>query len=326
MEIQVLDPARVDEFVAVFRAAHDVDHPQDPAYALRHEALRILNPTPDEPITHFMVLEAGRIVAGAHLRVPELDNTHSVFVEIIVDPDARRRGIARELWDFLTARALGLGRKLVLFETAIGGAGEAFGRSINGEVGILDARRRLVVDTANLAVAAELKAEALTHADGYELVSYVGSTPEQWIDGVAYLVGRMSTDAPMDGLDWQAEAYDANRIRMQEAATVRQELTVFSTIAVHTATGTVAGFTNIGRAVDDGTNVHQWNTIVDPDHRGHRLGTLIKIANLEQARQREPGIGAVWTWNAVSNDPMIRVNEAMGFRLWDHWGEWQVRL
>ncbi len=92
MEIQVLDPERVEEYVAVFHAAHDVDYPQDPPYCPQHEALRVLHPTADEPITHFMVEAGGRIVAGARMTVPELDNTDSVFVEITVHPDARRCG------------------------------------------------------------------------------------------------------------------------------------------------------------------------------------------------------------------------------------------
>ncbi len=230
------------------------------------------------------------------------------------------------MWAFLTDQALGLGRKLVFFETAMGGVGEAFARSIDGELGLLDARRRLVVDEATLALAAQLGADARTHAGGYELVSYVGATPERWLDGVAYLNGRMSTDAPLDDLDWKPEAYDAARIRMREEAAALQQLTLFSTLAVHSATGTVAGFTHIGMAVDDRTNANQWNTIVDPEHRGHRLGMLIKVANLVQALRHEPDLGAVWTWNAVSNDPMIAVNEAMGFRFFDHWAEWQARL
>jgi GNAT superfamily N-acetyltransferase len=281
---------------------------------------------PDEPVTHFLVLEAGRIVAAAGFTVPELDNTDSVFVEITVHPDARRCGIARQVWAFLTDRALGLGRKLVYFDTALGGGAEAFARAIDGELGILDARRRLVVDQPNRVLAAELGAEARTHADGYELVSYVGATPERWLDDVAYLTGRMSTDAPLDELDWKPEAYDAERIRVREAAAELQQLTMFTTLAVHTATGTIAGYTHIGVAVDDRATAHQWNTIVEPEHRGHRLGMLIKVANLEQALRHEPGVASVWTWNAVSNGPMIAVNEAMGFRLWDHWGEWQARL
>ncbi|HUR72718.1 MAG TPA: GNAT family N-acetyltransferase [Sporichthya sp.] len=326
MEITVLDPARVDEYVAVFQAAHDVDHPQDPPYCPRFQTLRVLHPTADEPITHFAVLDGGRMVAGAGLTVPDLDNHDSVWIEITVQPEFRRRGIARDLWDFLTGRALDLGRKLVFFETAMGGPAEAFARSIGGELGLLDARRRLVVDEANRELAAKLGVEARTHADGYELISYVGSTPERWIDGVAYLNGRMSTDAPLDDLDWKPEVYDAARIRTREAAAELQQLTMFTTLAVHSATGTVAGFTHIGMAIDDRINANQWNTIVDPDHRGHRLGTLIKVANLEQALRHEPGIEAVWTWNAVSNDPMIAVNEAMGFRFFDHWAEWQARL
>ena len=50
-----------------------------------------------------------------------------------------------------------------------------------------------------------------------------------------------------------------------------------------------------------------------PEHRGHRLGALLKVANLRQAVQHEPQLEAVHTWNADSNAPMLAVNVAMGF-------------
>lgn len=52
------------------------------------------------------------------------------------------------MWAHLRGLALEADRKLVLFETAMGGAGEAFTRSFDAELGILDAQRRLVVDEA----------------------------------------------------------------------------------------------------------------------------------------------------------------------------------
>ena len=71
---------------------------------------------------------------------------------------------------------------------------------------------------------------------------------------------------------------------------------------------------------------HQWITIVDPDHRGRRLGTVVKLENLAQARREEPRLAAVDTWNADSNRHMIGINETMGFRAVDSWVNWQAEI
>ena len=62
------------------------------------------------------------------------------------------------------------------------------------------------------------------------------------------------------------------------------------------------------------------------DHRGHRLGMLIKAANLRLLRAESPRTRWLNTWNATSNTYMISINEALGFRPVDSWGEWQREL
>jgi hypothetical protein len=43
--------------------------------------------------------------------------------------------------------------------------------------------------------------------------------------------------------------------------------------------------------------------------------SLLKIANARIVAERSPATKRMLTWNAVENDPMIRVKEAMGFEL-----------
>ena len=66
-------------------------------------------------------------------------------------------------------------------------------------------------------------------------------------------------------------------------------------------------------ARDVRTVAWQWQTIVLPEHRGHRLGMLVKVANLDHLRAHEPAVTVIHTGNADSNAPMLRVNVAMGF-------------
>ena len=62
------------------------------------------------------------------------------------------------------------------------------------------------------------------------------------------------------------------------------------------------------------------------EHRGHRLGPLMKIADLLWLHEREPHIDRIITWNATSNAHMPPINEAMGFTLFDEWKQWKPAL
>lgn len=62
------------------------------------------------------------------------------------------------------------------------------------------------------------------------------------------------------------------------------------------------------------------------DHRGHRLGLLLKIDMLRWLREVEPQVRTVDTGNAVSNAHMIGVNQRLGYEVLARTVEWQRRL
>jgi GNAT superfamily N-acetyltransferase len=334
MRIERLDPAdavtypcgRVGGVVAIWRAAHEADLARDPMFCPSWEFGRIHHPLPGEITEHWFAVDGDELVGIVETTLPLLDNLGTAFISVTVAPGARRRGFGRALYGAAADRARAQGRKLAMFESQMGGAGEAFARSLGSDLGIHSARRRLVVDAAVLRLADELDAAATPHAGGYEIRTYRGDVPDAYVADLSYLTGRMSTDAPLDDLALEPVPYDTERLRGEEKVFNARGRRLYTAVAVQAETGRVVGYTNAALTPEDPTHAWQWDTIVDPDHRGHRLGTLIKTANLRFLLEHEPLLATIMTWNAVSNGPMIAVNEAMGFRLWDHWGEWQVEL
>jgi hypothetical protein len=71
---------------------------------------------------------------------------------------------------------------------------------------------------------------------------------------------------------------------------------------------------------------YQWDTIVSREHRGHRLGLLVKLANLRLLREVSPKTRYLNTWNADDNAPMVAVNDALGYRPVEVTQEWQLEL
>ena len=58
---------------------------------------------------------------------------------------------------------------------------------------------------------------------------------------------------------------------------------------------------------------YQLITVVTREHRGHRLGLLLKVAMLELLATTEPRLERISTWNAESNAHMVAVNDALGY-------------
>ncbi|GAA1964965.1 GNAT family N-acetyltransferase [Microbacterium deminutum] len=172
----------------------------------------------------------------------------------------------------------------------------------------------------------DLTADARSAAGAYRTISWEAPTPEEHLDGFAWMKSRMSTDAPAGGVDVPEQAWDAERVRRLDAKRVEGGYRVFVTAAQHRASGQLAAFTELVVDADRPLSANQDDTLVLKAHRGHRLGMLLKGENLLRMREAIPEVAAIDTYNAEENRPMLSINEAMGFVPVMYAGEWQKRL
>jgi hypothetical protein len=93
--------------------------------------------------------------------------------------------------------------------------------------------------------------------------------------------------------------------------------------AVCRATGQLAAVTEIGLPRPGEDLGMQFATVVAREHRGHRLGILVKLANLKLIAGHAQSPERICTWNGESNEHMIRVNEEIGFELAGMAFNWQ---
>ena len=87
----------------------------------------------------------------------------------------------------------------------------------------------------------------------------------------------------------------------------------YTVAAAHDASGELAAMTQLSVVPDSPGWGHQGLTAVTRQHRGHRLGLLVKTAMLGWLAQAEPAIELIDTGNASANDHMIAVNDVLGF-------------
>ncbi|WP_424467925.1 GNAT family N-acetyltransferase [Pseudoclavibacter helvolus] len=173
-----------------------------------------------------------------------------------------------------------------------------------------------------------LRDEARAIAGGdYRYVSWSYPTPDEYVDGYARLKARMSTDAPQGELVEDEQEWDAKRVRDElEATSIARGDQVLVGAIEHVPSGELVAFTELQR-LDDGTRrADQEDTLVLREHRGHRLGLLVKAENLLAWREVSPETERVYTYNAEENRPMLNVNEALGFRVFLSEGAWRKVL
>ena len=91
-----------------------------------------------------------------------------------------------------------------------------------------------------------------------------------------------------------------------------------------TATGALAGYTEIIWDPAKPQIAQQQDTAVLPQYRGQGLGRRLKAAMLAKLAQERPQVRWVRTENADANAPMLKINEELGFRPYKADSLWQV--
>ncbi|TXK17015.1 GNAT family N-acetyltransferase [Homoserinibacter sp. GY 40078] len=286
----------------------------------------------------------GRIVAYALASALIADPSAS-WLETRVLPEHRGRGIGTALADAAEAEARALGSThAVAYVPSADAAGDTVAPSSgvgalpahNPEVRFLIARgyeleqvvraSRLELPVDPVALPEQLGAADRHAGDDYRAVSWVGVTPEEWRDDLAVLHTRMSTDAPQSGLGEPEDVWTAARIAEDDAASVRAGLAPVTAGAVHVPSGRLIAYTQLIPPIDVTRPIEQHDTLVLREHRGHGLGMLVKLANLELLAQVRPGHPSILTWNAEENTHMLAVNERIGFERMGGEGAWRREL
>jgi hypothetical protein len=136
----------------------------------------------------------------------------------------------------------------------------------------------------------------------------------------------MATDAPSGDLESDDEPWDAQRVRERDERIEHSGRTKLFAAAEHMPTGKLVALTDLSVPADHVRPVEQGITLVLREHRGHRLGMIIKVANIQALQAFSPHSPCILTENAEENHFMIQVNEAVGFTPIGYSGVWKKTL
>ena len=321
--------ADLERFHSVWASSFDADHEDLPADPVEELAVDLAGLHADEQILMWVGKAAGRTVAAGRLSLPVKDNTSTAMFEVHVHPDDRRSGHGFAMARHGLELAASQQRQTVLSEVCSplagsGGAPSAFARRLGLRPVLEEVRRVLDLTTLDAAHVEASRRAAAAVATDYDVVQWLDAAPHALCDDLARLVQLMSTDPPMGEMTWQPEVWDANRWRVTEERVRAKQCIRLSSTVVHRSTGRAVGYSDIAASRLQPEIAYQWATIVESAHRGHRLGMLLKAANLQLLLRELPVARTLNTWNAAVNSQMISINEALGFRPVERWTEWQL--
>ena len=325
MTIRVEPLTAAEQAYPIARACQEHDQPDVPFASLDDYRAMLATGWPGYFYERYLGLLDGAPVGLMSLAMSRDDNVDNVNVDLGVLPAARRRGVGRALFDLAVERTHALGRRNLIGPTVqTRPDGGAFAAAVGAKAGLEEVRSRLDVTALDEPRLAALLAEAWGHADGYRLVQWEGVPPDDIIDDVAYLDSRLNADAPVGDIAWEPEKIDAERVRAGELARIERGRTSYHSGALHG--DRLVAWTAIAGLVAEPAQAWQNTTLVAPEHRGRRLGLVVKIENLRYVRARRPGLRVIDTFNAASNEHMLRINREMGFRVVESVMQWQLTV
>lgn len=319
----------------------------DLAYAPQEKLLEMADPYERQVILVAKV--DGRIVGTVDIALPLADNLELAEFTLDILPDFQGRGVGRQLLEAAEHLARDEGRRIILIDTNHPGvtlADQSAGQLIPGAgLGYVPLNSR-EVEFARLTgytlqhieqfsactlpldsqLVADLQAEAEeANAGRYRLHHWTDRCPDRWLEAVALLENRAG-EGGVPEEDEDALVFDGELLRETEEAAIAQGRRTVVTAVEEIASGALVGLTTISVLGLRPDVVFQDDTVVLAEHRGNKLGLLIKLANMERLSEQFPDARVLYTWNAPENRYLLTVNQKLGFTTAGVTGLWQKEL
>jgi GNAT superfamily N-acetyltransferase len=255
--------------------------------------------------------DAGQVVGLGDISWWSRPAEGAAIAHVMVAPAHRNLGAGGAIARHLVDVARTAGRRGVTFELAVATVGEALCERAGLRGDLVAEINRTTPSAVTYGVLRGWVAAGEAN-EGYSLVAYDDRCPDDLAEA-AIAARRAMNDAP------QYEGHPADELtvedlRAAEVASVAANQSWWGVLVRHDATGDVAGLTDLFLPRRRPWIAFQGDTCVVAAHRGHGIGAWMKAVNHLRVRHERPEVEVLSTWNAASNEPMLRINRALGYR------------
>jgi GNAT superfamily N-acetyltransferase len=337
VEVRRVDPSDEDaleEWAAVLRASDEELWPDLTGFTLQDIRAFARFRGSYKRFDLLAAAEPGGPMLGVGLmELPLRDNVHGAEITVAVHPDHRRRGVGTAVVEGMGERARTGGRRVLnsIVDVPVGRASDHaslfFAPKLGFEAALAGNTRHLALPVPPARLA-ELHAEVVRARDAaaYRILTFEAPWPESFVEDQCALFMCMSADEPHGDDGHEDEIWDRARVSENDALRVARGARFLVAVALHVESDRLVACTELVLAAGAPQQAWQMLTVVHPEHRGHRLGLAVKVANLEALQTLAPAVRLIDTGNARVNAPMIAVNDMMGFQIASEGMFWQKRL
>ena len=326
MDIEQINPRNEAALRAWWEVGHaaTAERPGKPWPLWEQSRVALPAHNPERDVTLLGAIDGREMVGAGLVILPSSDNRHLAGSAVYVDDDRRRQGIGSSLLAEVEVIAAGHGRTTITGEAylPLGGTapGEAFATARGFSVANRESIKELALDDYRAR-----RAGLAVDLGRYWIVTFDTVCPDEHVASFGRLLGMLLSEIPLGELDLQASEWGATRLRAAEQRQLDTGRHVHTALAI-AADGEVAGVSDVRVDDTDHTHGQVGITLVDPAHRGHRLGMALKLATHDVVLATYPSLLTVDTSNAEVNTHMNAVNEALGYRTIETLLEMQKKL
>lgn len=254
------------------------------------------------------------------------ENAHLAQAYVAVHPAVRRQGLGRRLFASGVAFAQETGRRLIIVESNSNcPAGGAFLQAAGAEKGLSMDVVQLDLQEANHALLRTWIERAGERATTFEIGCWDGPYPEEALEQVGKVKTAMD-EAPMQDLDIEDFKWTPEVLRQLDENMAQRQITRWTFYAREIATGNLVGFTEIFWSPSNPHVGQQGDTGVLNEYKNKGIGRWIKAAMLQKVLAEKPETHYVRTGNATTNEPMRKINQELGFKLFRSTWIWQIEV
>jgi GNAT superfamily N-acetyltransferase len=313
-EVDPCDEATLRAFWEVEQEAQRHDRAQPVLRSWTQLTSSLGTPNPYHRRDLWVARDGDRVVGTAEVGSPLQENAQIGFLEVNVLPDVRRRGIGTLLHDTAVAHGHDDGRRSICGEVYVpagdtSSAAREFAAGLGFEV--VHEEDHLLLDLPVPAGSIE-RLRAKADGSAYDVVTWQGRCPDEHLAAFCEMRTRMENDVPTGDIDLDPVVVDEERVRTGEARLALSYLGI-TAAARRRDDGVLGGYTQVYLPHRE-PHALQDDTLVMPEHRGHRLGTLLKCATLEIIQREHADRVALHTDTALDNHAMQATNRDFGYR------------
>ncbi len=278
---------------------------------------QLINPHPHYTIFRWVVLHENNVIGFCHLYyVNEKSPSHATMghianVNISINQQFRRQGIATQLLKILTERGMKLKKTIVQTDVYLDNAVSFCEEVLHVKPAKTGNENRLYFKHVDWDLMYNWVTEGQKRAKGVVLHIYP-KIPEEIIEEYCEVYNETSNQEPSDQLEeLYIETPESRRITETRLDEKNQ---VLITIITKESDNKISSLTEIFYDKKENYQGSQWLTGVRSQYRGRGLGKWIKAAMLLYFKENYPSIEYVRAGNADLNAPMRSINDRMGFK------------